>query len=121
MPTILVVDDDPSHLKLYCWVIERGGFRPLGALVRGDVIELPQAERIDAAVLDYRLGDKISAVDVASRLRNLYPSIPILVLSDLHFMPEDIAPFASGFIRKGEPERLLQMISSATASSNEMP
>jgi CheY-like chemotaxis protein len=113
MPTVLVVDDDPSHLKLYCWVVERGGFRSLAALVRGDAVDIPQAEPIDVAVLDYYLGSKLSAVDVAQRLRALHPAVPILVLSDRSFMPGDIAPYASAFVRKGEPEQLLQTISSA--------
>ncbi len=113
MANVLVVDDDPSHLKLYCWVVERGGFRPLAALVDGDVLDLPQTEKIDVAVLDYRLGHKLSAVDVAKRLRTLHPAMPILVLSDMLFMPGDIAAYASGFVRKGEPEQLLELIGSA--------
>jgi DNA-binding NtrC family response regulator len=111
--TVLIVDDDPSHLKLYSWVVERGGFRSLTALVRRDVIEFPDTERIDVAVLDYRLGDKLSAVDVAKRLKAIYPAVPILILSDMLWMPEDVAPYASAFIRKGEPQQLIDMISAA--------
>lgn len=110
MPTILIVDDDPSHLKIYSWVIERGGFRSLPALVQQDELNLPEAEQIDLAVLDYRLGVGLSAVEVAKRLREIYPSTPILILSDLYGMPEDIAPYASGFVRKGEPQQLLDTI-----------
>ncbi len=111
MGNVLVVDDDPSHLKLYCWVVERGGFRSLPALVKGDVVDLPP-EQIDVAVLDYRLGEKLSAVDVAKRLKLAYPSARILILSDMLFMPDDVAPYATGFVRKGEPEQLLELISS---------
>jgi hypothetical protein len=32
------------------------------------------------------------------------------VLSDLFGMPDDIAPYASGFVRKGEPQQLLDTI-----------
>jgi DNA-binding response OmpR family regulator len=108
--TVLIVDDDASHLKIYTWIIERGGFRSLPALVQRDVVNLPEAEEIDVAVLDYRLGVGLSAVDVAKRLRGLYPKTPILILSDLYGMPEDIAPYASGFVRKGEPQQLLDII-----------
>ena len=114
--TVLIVDDDPSHLKIYCWVVERGGFRSLPALVDGGGVHLPEAERVDLALLDYRLGSGVSAVEVAKRLRALYPSIPILVLSDLFGMPEDIAPYASGFVRKGEPQQLLDTIVSTIAA-----
>jgi CheY-like chemotaxis protein len=114
--TVLIVDDDPSHLKIYSWVIERGGFRSLPALVRGEDVELPESERIDVAVLDYRLGNGVSPVDVAKRLRNRYPAVPILVLSDLFGMPDDIAPYASAFVRKGEPQQLLDTIVSTIAA-----
>lgn len=110
--TVLIVDDDPSHLKLYSWVLERGGFQSVTALVRGEEVELPEPLRIDVAVLDYRLGPVLTATDVARRLRTSAPSMPIVVLSDLPWMPEDMAPYASGFVRKGEPQQLIEMISS---------
>ena len=113
MSTVLIVDDDPLHLKLYAWVVERGGFRALAALVQGDVVEFPDNPRIDVAVLDYRLGNKLSAVDVAKRLKALYPSMPILILSDMLWMPDDVAPYASGFIRKGDPQQLIDTIGAA--------
>jgi DNA-binding response OmpR family regulator len=109
--TVLIVDDDPAHLKLYRWVLQRGGFRAIVALVDSGVVTIPGGEHIDAAVLDYRLGPKLTAVDVAKRLRSSLPSMPILVLSDLPWMPDDVAPYASGFVRKGEPQQLIDTIS----------
>jgi hypothetical protein len=73
-------------------------------------------EQLDLAVLDYRLGPNTSAVDVATRLRDAYPDVPVLVLSDMMWMPADIAPYACGFVRKGKPELLLQTIASAVRS-----
>lgn len=108
---MLIVDDDPSHLKLYSWILQRGGFQSITALVQGESVDLPQ-QRIDVAVLDYRLGPQLTACDVAQRLRIDFPSMPIVVLSDLPWMPDDVAPYASGFVRKGEPQQLLDMIGS---------
>lgn len=113
MSTVLVVDDDPSHLKLYSWIIERGGFRAISALVRQDKVDLPCAEPIDVAVLDYRLGGQLTAVDVARQLKTDRPALPIFILSDVMWMPEDVAPYAAGFVRKGEPQQLLDTIASA--------
>jgi len=117
--TVLIVDDDPSHLKLYSWVLERGGFHPVTALVDGDTVSIPDGQPIDAAVLDYRLGPHLTAVDVAKRLRHGSPAMPILVLSDLPWMPEDVAPYASGFVRKGEPQQLIEMVGSLVGESPE--
>jgi two-component system, NtrC family, response regulator GlrR len=116
-PTVLIVDDDPSHLKLYSWVLERGGFHPVTALVRGETVDIPEQPRVDVAVLDYRLGPLLRAADLAQRLRSDSPSMPIVVLSDMPWMPEDVAPYASGFVRKGEPQQLLDMIGSVIGSS----
>lgn len=110
--TVLIVDDDPSHLKLYSWVLQRGGFHPVTALVEGGDVELPEHAGIAAAVLDYRLGPLLTATDVARRLRIVSPSMPIVVLSDLPWIPEDVAPYASGFVRKGEPQQLIEMVGS---------
>ncbi|MGB7553017.1 MAG: response regulator [Candidatus Korobacteraceae bacterium] len=110
-PTVLIIDDDAAHLKIYTWIVERGGFRAVAILVRRDVLDLPETEHLDVAVLDYRLGIGLSAVDVARRVREIYPATPILVLSDLYGMPDDIEAYASGFVRKGEPQQLLDTIS----------
>jgi CheY-like chemotaxis protein len=109
-PTVLIVDDDAAHLRIYSWIVERGGFRALAIQVQRDVFDLPETEHLDVAVLDYRLGFGLSAVDVARRVRDSYPATPILVLSDLYGMPDDIAPYASAFVRKGEPQQLLDTI-----------
>jgi len=114
-PTVLIVDDDPSHLKLYTWVLRRGGYESISALVRGGNVDIPKERRIDVALLDYRLGPYVTAAEVARRLRDGRPRLPILVLSDLPWMPDDVAPFASGFVRKGEPQQLIETIGSVIA------
>ena len=109
-PAVLIIDDDPSHLRIYGWVMQSAGFEPLSALVTFDALDLPDAE-IDLVLLDYHLNRKMTAVDVAQRLRNQYPSAPILVLSDALMLPDDVAPFVDGFIRKGDPARLVETVS----------
>jgi CheY-like chemotaxis protein len=114
-PHVLIVDDDPVHLQLYSWILQRGGFAPVTALVRGNGVELPTTPDLDVAVLDYRLGGTLTAVEVASRLRTTYPALPIVILSDLFGMPTDIAPLAKEFVRKGDPKHLLDTLSRLTA------
>lgn len=110
MQTVLIVDDDPAHLKIYCWVVERGGFRCIPHLITAADANLPSTEEVDIVVLDYRLGVGLSAVEIAQQLRTRVPSTPILILSDMFGMPDDIAPFASGFVRKGEPQHLIDTL-----------
>lgn len=108
-PAVLIIDDDPSHLRIYSLVIESAGFEAASALVTFDAVDLPDVA-IDLVLLDYHLHSSITTVDVAKQLRNRYTSAPILVLSDALMMPDDIAPFVDGFIRKGNPAQLVEIV-----------
>ncbi|MFZ0704771.1 MAG: response regulator [Candidatus Korobacteraceae bacterium] len=112
MPTVLIVDDDPSHLKIYSWIVERGGYRTVPVLAWAQPLAIPETESIDLALVDYRLGESVSAPVVAKQVRSAFPAAPILVLSDMMYMPEDMAPHATAFVRKGNPEQLLQTLDS---------
>jgi DNA-binding NtrC family response regulator len=112
---ILIIDDDPTHLKLYSWILERGGFLTTTALVGRNGAALPSAEHVfDLTVLDYQFQTGVKAVDVAKQIRNLWPRMRIVVLSDMMWMPEDIAPLVNGFVRKGEPQILLDTVTKLT-------
>ena len=112
MPSVLIVDDDPSHLKIYSWIIERGGYRTVSVLAWSQPLEIPEGEAVDLVLLDYRLGESLSAPDVADQIRTAFPAAPILVLSDMMYMPEDMEKHATAFVRKGHPEQLLQTVDS---------
>jgi DNA-binding NtrC family response regulator len=112
MPNVLIVDDDPSHLKIYSWIVERGGYRAVPLLAWAQPLMMPENESIDLALLDYRLGETISAPDLAQQIRSTFPAAPILVLSDLMYMPEEMEKHATAFVRKGNPEQLLQTLDS---------
>ena len=108
---ILIVDDDPSHLKLYSWILAQGNFVPVSLLVSGPHLPVPPDSPINLAVVDYRLGNDWTAVQVIQRLRQAFPDLPVVILSDFSWLPDDVAPFVSGFVRKGEPQELLETIS----------
>jgi DNA-binding response OmpR family regulator len=113
MPTvskILLIDDNPSHLTLYSLILKQAGFHATSVLVDGDGVEFP-VEAVDLVLLDYRLG-MASSIDVAKKVQSKFPRVPIIVLSDMQWMPDDIAPFATTFVRKGEPEQLLATVAS---------
>jgi len=112
-PRILIIDDEPAHLKLYSWILEREGFLTSTALARNG-IELPSGtEEFDLTLLDYQL-QGIKAVDVVKKIRDLWPGMRIVVLSDMMWIPDDIAPLANGFIRKGEPQLLVEKLAEMT-------
>jgi DNA-binding response OmpR family regulator len=110
-PKVLILDDDPMHLEIYGLLIKQAGYDALPTLVRFAGTEIPREECLGLVLLDYRLNSMKTSPDFAREIRALYPSVPIIVLSDLWSLPTDIAPFVNGFVRKGEPAKLLEMIS----------
>lgn len=109
-PVVLIIDDDPSHLRIYGWIVQSAGFEPLPSLVSFDPLDLPDSD-IDLVLLDYHLHGSATAPEIAVQLKDKYNSAPILVLSDALMMPDDIAPFVDGFVRKGDPARLVETVS----------
>ena len=107
---VLIVDDDPMHLEIYGLLIKQAGFEALPLLVRFTGTEIPRSQPIGLALLDYRLNSVRTSPEYAQDIRAAYPHIPILVLSDLWALPTDIAPHVTGFIRKGEPAKLLETV-----------
>ena len=118
-PTILLIDDDPSHLKLYRWILERSSFAVVTALVGSSSVELPDPATVsvDVALLDYRLSSQLTAVEIAELVRAKFPNAPIIVLSELPFFPEEARGYADGFVQKGEPEKLLKTVAAAATLS----
>ena len=109
-PTVLIVDDDPSHLRIYGWIIQAAGFDPLPALVTHTDVELRDGAAVDLVLLDYHLNASMTAPEIAKLVRTRYSTAPILVLSDAVMMPDDIGPLVDGFIRKGDPARLVELV-----------
>jgi DNA-binding NarL/FixJ family response regulator len=99
------------HLEIYGLLMEQAGYDALPTLVRFVGTEIPQGENIGLVLLDYRLNSTKTSPELASEIRALYPAVPIIVLSDLWSLPADIAPFVNGFVRKGEPAKLLETVS----------
>lgn len=109
-PKVLIVDDDPMHLEIYGLLIKQAGYEALPLLVRFTGTEIPRNQPVGLALLDYRLNSVRTSPEYAQEIRAAYPLIPILVLSDLWALPTDIAPYVTGFIRKGEPAKLLETV-----------
>jgi DNA-binding NtrC family response regulator len=110
-PKVLILDDDPMHLEIYSLLVKQAGYDALPTLVQFVGTEIPSGEWIGLVLLDYRLNSTKTSPEFASEIRALYPTVPIIVLSDLWSLPADIAPFVNGFVRKGEPAKLLETVS----------
>jgi DNA-binding NtrC family response regulator len=108
--TILIVDDDQLHLTLYTWILQAEGHKCESALVQSTSVDLPSEAAIDLVLLDYRLSSSLSPVSVIEQLKRKFPAAPIVILSELQWMPDDVRDHASAFIHKGDPKRLVETI-----------
>jgi DNA-binding NtrC family response regulator len=108
--TVLLVDDDPSHLKLYSWIVNKEGYRAVTALVGSSSVDFPRASRADVVVMDYRYSSQLQAPDVAKLVQSTFPGTPIILISELIWLPDDMKGIVDGFVTKGDPESLLSLI-----------
>jgi len=117
--SVLIIDDDPSHLRIYGWIVGAAGYEAMPALVTGDQIHYPEGQA-DLVVMDYRLSGQLTAVQAAEATRRRYPKAPIIVLSDMYDLPADIAPYARAFVRKGEPAKLVETLGTLARGAGSM-
>jgi DNA-binding response OmpR family regulator len=115
--SVLIVDDDPLHLRIYGWIAEAAGFRALPVEVRFAGFDLPE-EPADLVLLDYNLLGRITAVEVAKLIHSRRPGVPVVVLSDSFELPNDIAPLVQGFVRKGDPAKLVDRVQKILSASS---
>jgi CheY-like chemotaxis protein len=107
--SVLIVDDNPAHLQIYAWIVESAGYTALLAPVVFAGVQMPEKPS-NLVLLDYHLGDYITATEVAKMILRKHPDVPLIVLSDSYEMPADIAPYVKGFVRKGNPEKLVALL-----------
>lgn len=76
---VLLLDDDPANLMLRTAILRQNGYvcLPAGSIEEANHL----LHDIDIAVLDYHLGQGKFGTEVAVKLRQLRPSVPIVILS----------------------------------------
>lgn len=111
MKTILCVDDDQTGLALRKMMLEGEGYRVFVANSGKEGLAILQDRSIDAVILDYRM-PSMNGDEVAMRIRERWPQVPIVMLSGYpDDVPETAIHLVNAFITKGDaPERLLGVI-----------
>jgi two-component system, OmpR family, response regulator CpxR len=106
--TILCIDDEQTALQLRRTVLESAGYKVLTAKSGALGIRMFKSAPVQAAVLDYWMAD-MNGMQVAREIRQLNPSIPIIILSAYGELLDESLGVADLWIRKGEqgPQYLL--------------
>jgi len=76
---VLLLDDDPVNLHLRGAILRQHGYASVSAMTVEEANEL--LDQIDIAVLDYHLGHGKFGTEVAAKLRQRRPEVPIIIMS----------------------------------------
>ena len=98
---VLCVDDELVGLKVRKIVLERAGYRVLTAPDGPSGLSIFAEHPVEAVVLDYSMPG-MHGGDVAKRMRETKPEIPILLLSAYVGLSIDIISLVDLYMTKGE-------------------
>lgn len=88
MPTILVVEDDPSLLQLICEVLTLDHYRVLGVLQFTDPGQEYFGGAFDAVLIDIMLRGPVSGIELAHAIRRANPGTVLIAMSASNDMLE---------------------------------
>jgi signal transduction histidine kinase len=110
--TILCIDDEATGLLPRKLLLESAGHRVLEARSGPEGIRLFQSEKVDAVILDYWMSG-MKGTTVASELKRINPTVPVIVLSGMSDLPGEAAGVVDQWLIKGSlrAEQLLESIS----------
>ncbi len=98
---ILCVDDEQIGLRVRKILLERAGYRVLTAQDGLSALEIFASEPVEAVVLDYSMPG-MHGGEVAVRMHQTKPEVPILLLSAYLDLPADVTSMVALYMTKGE-------------------
>lgn len=109
---VLCVDDELIGLKVRKILLERAGYRVLIAHDGLTGLEVFSQEPVEAVILDYSMPG-MNGGEVAAKMRQTKPEIPILLLSAYIGLPPEVLSTVDMYMTKGEgPPVLLKKLDS---------
>jgi CheY-like chemotaxis protein len=117
---VLCVDDEVVGLRVRKILLERAGYQVLTAADGHSGLELFAAQPVEAVVLDYAMPG-MHGGEVARKMRQTKPQVPILLLSAYVGLPEEVSSLVDVYMTKGEGapallEKLGNLLSLPSAS-----
>jgi CheY-like chemotaxis protein len=98
---ILCVDDEVVGLRVRKILLERAGYRVLAAPDGYSGLEMFATHPVDAVILDYSMPG-MHGGEVARKMRQSKPKVPILLLSAYVGLPTDVCSLVDVYVTKGE-------------------
>jgi CheY-like chemotaxis protein len=98
---VLCIDDELIGLKVRRMLLERAGYHVLSALEGSEGLEIFAREPVQAVVLDFAMPG-MNGAEVAARMRQLKPGVPILLLTAYLGLPREVTSLGDVYMTKGE-------------------
>jgi CheY-like chemotaxis protein len=98
---VLCVDDELVGLQVRKILLERAGYRVLTAPDGPSGLEIFSAEPVEAVVLDYSMPG-MHGGEVAAKMRQAKPRVPILLLSAYMGLSVEVTSVVDLYMTKGE-------------------
>lgn len=98
---VLCVDDEAVGLSVRKILLERAGYEVLTAADGPSGLELFATQPVRAVVLDFAMPG-MDGGEVAARMRQIKPEVPILLLSAYVGLPDDVSSLVDVYMTKGE-------------------
>jgi CheY-like chemotaxis protein len=109
-PLLLCVDDELNGLQLRKIILETNGYRVLIAASGAEGLKLFAENPVELVVLDF-LMPEMKGDEVADRMRQLKPHVPIVMLSAYYDLPARVDLLVDARIVKGEStQNLLETV-----------
>ncbi len=103
---VLCVDDELVGLRVRKILLERAGYRVLTALDGAAGLDIFANEPVEAVILDYSMPG-MHGGEVAARMRQVKPKVPILLLSAYIGLPAEVTSLVDLYMTKGEGAPIL--------------
>lgn len=98
---VLCVDDEQVGLRVRKILLERAGYRVLTAPDGPSGLAIFSAEPVEAVVLDYSMPG-MHGGEVAAKMRQTKPQVPILLLSAYMGLSTEVTSVVDLYMTKGE-------------------
>ena len=97
---VLCIDDETLGLKVRRMVLEHAGYRVLTASNGEEGLEVFSANPVELVVLDYAMPG-LNGGEVAARMRQIKPEVPIILLSAYVDLGPNVASLVDKYMVKG--------------------
>jgi len=97
----LCVDDEVVGLRVRKILLERAGYQVLTAHDGKSGLEIFSAQPVEAVILDYAMPG-MHGGEVAIKMRQTKPEVPIVLLSAYVGLPDEVSSLVDVYMTKGE-------------------